>query len=82
MTHRQSLMKKLAAAKFALLELHLYLDTHPGDLQTLSQYKKFEAKYMLLKHEYEEKYGNLDWLGAHGVEWLKNPWPWESEGCD
>ena len=83
MNERQKCMKKLAASKFALLELHLYLDTHPGDLQSLALYRKYEAKYLLQKQEFEERYGALDWLGAHGVEWLKEPWPWEIiQGCD
>ncbi len=82
MTNRQALMKKLAAAQFVLFDLHLYLDTHPGDIQTLSLYKKFESRYLMLKREYEENFGNITMLGAHGVEWLKDPWPWETEWCD
>ena len=82
MTKRQALMKNLAAAQFALFDLHLYLDTHPGDLQTLSLYKKFESRVLTLRHEYEDKYGSISMLGAHGVEWLKDPWPWDTEVCD
>jgi spore coat protein JB len=82
MTKRQALMKKLAAAQFALFDLHLYLDTHPGDLHTLSLYKKFEARLLELRSEYENRFGSLSMLGAHGVEWLRDPWPWETEVCD
>lgn len=82
MTNRQMLMKKLAAAQFVLFDLHLYFDTHPGDLQTLSVYKKFESRYLLLKREYEEKYGSISLLGSHGVEWFRDPWPWDTEVCD
>ena len=82
MTNRQALTKKLAAAQFVLFDLHLYLDTHPGDIQTLSLYKKFESRLLMLRHEYEENFGSITMLGAHGVEWLKDPWPWETDWCD
>ena len=82
MSSRGNAMRKLQAAKFALLEMHLYLDTHPEDLDAIAAYKKYESKYMVLRCEYEEKYGSIHWLGAPGVEWLKNPWPWDSEVCD
>lgn len=81
MTNRQALMKRLAAAQFVLFDLHLYLDTHPGDIQALSIYKKFESRMLALRHEYEEKFGSLSLVGAPGVEWLKDPWPWDTEVC-
>lgn len=76
-----NLLYKLSAAQFAKWELHLYLDTHPADLQALALFKKYEAKCDLLKKEYEEKYGGLTADSAQGVEWFKNPWPWDTEEC-
>ena len=82
MKQRENALWKLQAAKFALLELHLYLDTHPEDIAAMTAYKKYEAKYTLLCSEFEEKYGALKWLAAPGVEWCKNPWPWDAEVFD
>ena len=82
MNKREAAMRKLQSAKFALLELHLYLDTHPEDLEAIAAYKKYEAKYTMLLNEFEEKYGAVSWLSAPGVAWLKNPWPWDTEVCD
>lgn len=79
---KESALRKYQAAKFALIEMHLYLDTHPEDLAMLSAYKKYEAKCAVLKNEYEDMYGAIQWLDAPGVEWIKNPWPWDSEVCD
>ena len=31
---------------------------------------------------YEEKFGPLTPENGQGVEWVKNPWPWEKEWCD
>ncbi len=80
--NRAELTKKLAAADFALWDLHLYLDTHPGDLAAVGTYNKYYKKFMLLRDEYEQTYGKLSTGTAQGVEWLKNPWPWEKCGCD
>jgi spore coat protein JB len=80
--NRNQAMRKLQAARFALWEMHLYLDTHPEDLTTLAAYKKQQARYSLLADEYEEKYGALGQMDAAGVEWFKNPWPWDSVVCD
>jgi len=77
----KNLKNSFLAVKFALWDLHLYLDTHPGDLGALALCKKYDAKYQLLKQEYEEEYGLLSASDAQGVSWLKNPWPWEKEGC-
>lgn len=76
-----NLLNKLSAADFALWELHLYLDTHPTDLQALALCEQYEDKCRLLEREYEEKYGPLTADDAHGIEWCKDPWPWETERC-
>lgn len=81
MSEMNNLSGTLCAVQFAMWELHLYLDTHPEDIGALRMYNKYEEKYKLLKHEYESKYGPLfSNEGTPGVEWLKNPWPWDYEG--
>jgi len=79
--NRYVLLKKLCAARFFLHDLHLYLDTHPADIQILEICKKCESQYMHIKKEYEEKYGCIS-RPCYGVEWLKDPWPWDMEGCN
>lgn len=80
--NRASMLKKLSAAQFTLWELHLYLDTHPNDIQALALFKKCHARYVVILNEFEDKYGALTAFKAEGAEWLKNPWPWDLEGCD
>lgn len=82
MNKRESMLKNLSAAQFKLWEIHLYLDTHPWDIQMLEAHKKAEIKYRALKHEFEESFCSLTPSDAQGVEWLKGPWPWEIEECD
>ncbi len=82
MSNREAMLKKLSAAQFTLWEIHLYLDTHPWDLQMLEMHNKCALKYKALHAEYEEKFCPLTAAKAQGVEWLKGPWPWEFEECD
>lgn len=83
MSKREKLLRSISSAQFAMWELHLYLDTHPADLQASSMLAQYEKKCRNLADEYEELYGPLTPRFAQGVEWLKNPWPWENGGeCD
>ena len=78
MTKRETMLRRLSAAQFTQWELHLYLDTHPSDLQALALFRKCDARYRALRSEYEAQFGALD---ATGAEWLKDPWPWDAEEC-
>lgn len=80
--NKSELTQKLSAAEFAMWDLHLYLDTHPGDLSAVGLYNKYYKQYRMLREEYESTCGKLTAIHAQGVEWLKNPWPWEKCGCD
>ena len=77
MTKKESLLRQLSAVQFSLWELHLYLDTHSNDMEALALHEKYEVKYKKLKNEYEECYGPLSPVKGEGIEWLKNPWPWD-----
>lgn len=80
MNRREKLLRSLSSVQFALWELHLYLDTHPSDMEAAAMHAQYEKKYAQLLCEYEEAYGPLTPIVGEGVEWLKNPWPWEAQG--
>lgn len=82
MNRREKLLRSLSAAQFALWELHVYLDTHPADLEAIALHEKYEKKCRTLKSEYEAAYGPLSPMNGEGVAWLQEPWPWETEGRD
>ena len=75
------LLDKISAVEFAMWELHLYLDTHPEDLESVKLYNSYKEKRDCLVDEFESKYYSLTSDNAQGVCWIKNPWPWEKEGC-
>ena len=71
------------AYDFALLEIGMYLDTHPTDQAALKKRAQLQAKRCELVEEYESKYGpyivtDKDVCGDVWT-WVAGPWPWECE---
>lgn len=81
MTDREALLKKISTYQFAVLDMQLYLDTHPGDEDTLEKMEKFRDKAQPLIEQFETKYGPLTKNAneTNNWSWIKAPWPWESE---
>ena len=72
----------LAQASFALLDLHLYLDTHPQCQKALACYRQRQAVYEEARAAYLKSVGPItageddsagDWA------WIDEPWPWQEE---
>ncbi|MEI7026165.1 spore coat protein CotJB [Paenibacillus sp. y28] len=74
-------LKELQAIDFVLLELNLYLDTHPGDIQALQQFNQLAAARKQLAARFEECYGPLLNFGQSFSkapwQWVDTPWPWQ-----
>jgi len=71
----------LKALEFAVLDLHLYLDTHPRDRAAIASFEHYASLLAQAKKDYEAEHGPLT-LGAAAVRgghyaWLSDPWPWE-----
>ncbi len=82
MTREQKeLLKKLQAVEFALVELNLFLDTHPDNEEALRDFNCFAKELHMLKREYESSYGPLINFGfspsRYPWRWIDEPWPWE-----
>lgn len=80
MSCNNSLLQRLAAAKFYVWDLHLYLDTHPCDTKAAELLEKYLEKVESLTKEYETQYGALTVSNAHGQDWYKDPWSWQNGG--
>lgn len=80
--NKNSLMCQLSAAKFAMWELHLYLDTHPNDCDMIELWKEYANKANRLMREYERMNGPLTPESGFGENWTKSPWPWQNCGGD
>lgn len=81
MTEKEMLMKQISTYSFAMLDLNLFLDTHPDDDVILSKSEDYQAKLEPLVAEYERKFGPLtkDSNEKNSWAWIQNPWPWETE---
>lgn len=81
MTPRERLLRRIATMDFAIVELHLYMDTHPNALDIQRKLDEYECKSHNLRKEYEEKYGPLTPRNQEegNWEWVSNPWPWDIE---
>ena len=82
MTEREMLMRKIAANDFAVVDLHLYLDTHPNNKQIAQKLDEYAAKSNMLKKEYEERFGPITpgEQGGNRWAWIAHPWPWDKAG--
>ncbi|MCL6633122.1 MAG: spore coat protein CotJB [Alicyclobacillus herbarius] len=72
---------ELQAVDFVLVELTLYLDTHPDDQPAVSQFHQYQRRKQALMQQFEQAFGPLlefgnSPVGAHW-SWNDSPWPWQ-----
>lgn len=80
MNEKDALMSKIKSIDFVLMELHLFLDTHPNDADALAMYEKYSKKRAILVAEYEQKFGMLSMKSMTADkhwQWVSDPWPWD-----
>lgn len=75
------LLHELQANSFALVDLQLYLDTHPDDEVATRDFTVYAQRERLLTRAFEQRFGPLRHYGESSVvdfdKWLFDPWPWE-----
>lgn len=82
MKEREILLKRVQVCEFAMLDLALFLDTHPDDQQALAHYRKHQTMRKNAVAEYEERFGPLTKENAAEGErwtWVDGLWPWQNE---
>lgn len=77
-------LKKLMELHFVVIELELFLDTHPNDVEALRLYNDTAMRYQNMLCEYQRKYGmimahSVDYTDPRMWDWVEGPWPWEIE---
>ncbi len=80
MTEHENLKCRIKELSFVLVELNLYLDSHPHCAEALSHFKEVQKEYDALVCQYEEMGTPLTAGGNRGDkwDWVMTPWPWES----
>lgn len=73
-------LNQLRALDFVLLELGLYLDTHPYDAEAFSLFRQYTDLEKTARAAYVEQHGPLTALDAAqdgSFTWGNGPWPWQ-----
>ena len=75
---RQEMIDQIKSLDFAIIELGLYLDTHPDDQRALCMHREYCKQAKDLKDKYQKMYGPLTiFYPCNKWRWLEQPWPWE-----
>lgn len=75
---REEMLKKIKCYNFAIIELALYLDTHPDDERAICLHNSYSKTLKDLKDKYQKVYGPLSiFYPCNKWRWLEEPWPWE-----
>jgi len=76
-----ALLTELQQLDFVLVELTLYLDTHPYDMQAVQQFNQFAQRRRQVAQVFESRYGPLMQFGhsfsRYPWDWADSPWPWQ-----
>ena len=75
---RSEMLKQIKCLNFAIIDLGLYLDTHPEDTKAICLHNKYCKELKELKDAYQKVYGPLSiYYPCNIWRWLEEPWPWE-----
>ena len=82
---QQKLLHDIGILDFVVIELSLYLDTHPTDRNAMEYFNHYNRMNNHAKKEYSQKFGPLtialaDTSDCGDWTWATLPMPWEG-GC-
>lgn len=81
---RKQLMCMIQQYCFAVVDIGLFLNTHPDNCEALALYHKYNTAYQECMKQYANNYGpitNHDVNSDNYWTWVNDPWPWEGEVC-
>ena len=79
---REEMLRRVQMLDFVLVDVNLFLNTHPNDQAALNFFLKYNEMHMQAVAEYESTFGPLTPEGVNiedGWSWINRPWPWELE---
>lgn len=81
MSEKNRMLKDISVIDFAMVELTLYLDTHPFDKQAMEYFNHFASIKSQLMKEFASKYYPLSKDTSCDTKqwnWALAPMPWEA----
>ena len=83
MGERAKMMRCIQMYDFALIEVGMFLNTHPNNAEALAYYRQTQALRDEAVALYEKRFGPLTMMSPVAAEgcwkWVEGPWPWEGE---
>lgn len=77
-SRRDELLNQIMCCDFTLVELGLFLDTHPNCEKALKMHNEYANKCKKLKDTFQKMYGPLSMnYPCNSWRWGEAPWPWE-----
>ena len=79
---KMDLLKQISATRFMIVDLALFLNTHPKDKETIIEHNYYVKEWKSLKENYEMNFGMLTQLNSvspYPWQWMSEPWPWDNE---
>lgn len=80
--NREAMLKTVQEAGFAMMELVLFLDTHPQDSAALAAFCGARNEYEKAVAAFEAGFGPLTVCSGdknNTWAWADTPWPWEGQ---
>lgn len=79
--NKDAMLKELMELDFKLYELRLYLNTHPCEVEAISEFNKTSARAHIVRQNFEKLFYPLTVNYSHNNsntwKWIEGPWPWE-----
>ncbi len=81
--NKDGLLQEIMEHDFLVIDLQLFLDTHPTDKSAIERFNSAVEQSRKLHSEYAKKYGPLSRAdesnsGEH-YSWVTPVWPWQNE---
>lgn len=81
---RDELLKQLTVLDFMLVDLGLFLNTHPDEQEAIAEYNQVVIEADRVRAQFEQHYGSLCSFRSKSPTsswiWPADPWPWCREG--
>ena len=77
--NRDEMLQRLSALDFYIIDLHLYLNTHPNDREAIQKYIAVVKEANELREQFEQQFGMLSprSTSKYPWQWIEDPWPWQ-----
>lgn len=80
MNEKEKAMRRVQEHEFALVELGLFLDSHPDCREALADIQRLRDETARERADYEQSFGPLTAGSGGNVDywdWVATPFPWE-----